>query len=234
MVDAEYTSDDHKFRENDAYAQAKYDITMRWLGRPAPGTRLLNIGCGGGLFTRLATDAGFAVEACEPDPAAHAIATRNAPPGVHVHLGGLFEAPFAPGAQLIVMHDVLEHIDDDARAVRTLRGLLSPNGRLILSVPALPVLFGLHDELLGHHRRYHRRSLTQVTAPSFRIERLRYFGFTMIPITLLLSRLLRRPYPAEAATGPSALGRAFAAMCALEARIPTPLGTSLICELTPR
>ena len=79
MVDVEYTTDDHEFRESDDYARAKYAITLRWLG-PARHRRLLNIGCGGGLFNRLAHDAGFAVEACEPDPVAHRIALATAPP----------------------------------------------------------------------------------------------------------------------------------------------------------
>src|SRR5262245_8076285 len=70
VVDLAYTADDHAFRESDEYAQAKYDITLRWLG-PGQGRRLLNIGCGAGLFNELAHRAGFAVEACEPDPEAY-------------------------------------------------------------------------------------------------------------------------------------------------------------------
>jgi 2-polyprenyl-3-methyl-5-hydroxy-6-metoxy-1,4-benzoquinol methylase len=234
MVDAAYTDQDHQFRENDDYARAKYDITLRWLG-PAgsPPRRLLNIGCGAGLFNEMAADAGFVVEACEPDPAAHAFAAENASGAVTVHLGGVFDAPLTAGADVIVMHDVLEHIEDEAATVEALRRLVAPGGRLVISVPAMSSLFGLHDELLGHHRRYNKRSLRSAIEGSFRVERIRYFGMSLIPVTMWFSRWRRKPYPTDAATGPSLLGRAFAAVCAVEARVPLPLGTSLICEAIP-
>ena len=62
---------------------AKYDITLRWLG-PPEGRRLLNIGCGTGLFNGIAANAGFHVEACEPDPMAYKVARAEAAPGVTV------------------------------------------------------------------------------------------------------------------------------------------------------
>jgi SAM-dependent methyltransferase len=235
MRDASYTAVDHGLRENDAYAKAKYDITMRWLGAaPTPTTRLINIGCGAGLFNRIAREAGYLVEAWEPDPDAYAIAAADARTGVTVHLGGLMDATPSAGADVVVMHDVLEHIHDDAEAARQLASLVAPAGRVVISVPALASLFGLHDDLLGHHRRYNRRTLRQALGSEFEFDQLRYFGMTLIPVTLVLSRLLRRPYPAAAAGKPSLFGRAFAAVCQLEARVPTPIGTSLICRLHPR
>jgi 2-polyprenyl-3-methyl-5-hydroxy-6-metoxy-1,4-benzoquinol methylase len=233
MVDATYTADDHQFRENDQDARAKYEITLRWLGAGA-SRKLLNIGCGGGLFNELASNAGFDVAACEPDPQAHALALAAAPPGVTVHLGGLFEAGLPADADVVVMHDVLEHIEDDASAVAKLAQLVAPGGRIVISVPAMQSLFGLHDERLGHYRRYSRRSLRRALAPSFEIQRMRYFGLSLIPVTLAFSKLMRRPYPTGAAQGPSLVGKMFAVVCRVEGQVPLPLGTSLICEATRR
>jgi len=227
MVDEEYTADDHEFRENDHYARAKYDITLRWLGA-AQSRQLLNVGCGAGLFNELAHTAGFKVEACEPDPAAHAVAAAAAPKDVTVHLGGIFDAPITPGADLIVMHDVLEHIEDDAAAVTRMAELLAPDGRVVISVPAIQKLFGLHDEMLGHYRRYDRRSLTRVLEREFNVERTRYFGFAFIPVTAYFSRYRRRPYPTSSAGGTSIVGRAFETVCRAEARVPVPFGTSVL------
>jgi 2-polyprenyl-3-methyl-5-hydroxy-6-metoxy-1,4-benzoquinol methylase len=231
VVDVSYTAEDHQFRESDDYARAKYDITLRWLG-PARGRSLLNIGCGGGMFNRLASDAGFAVEACEPDPVAHAAAVESAPEGVTVHLGGLLDSSMTEGADVVVMHDVLEHIEDEAAAVDALCRLVDAKGTLIVSVPALQSLFGMHDERLGHFRRYDRRSLRRAFGSRLHIERMRYFGFSLIPVTLAYSRLLRRPYPTDAAAGPSLIGKAFGVVCRVESRVPAVLGTSLICEAT--
>jgi 2-polyprenyl-3-methyl-5-hydroxy-6-metoxy-1,4-benzoquinol methylase len=227
VVDADYTAQDHSFRENDHYAGAKYDITLRWLG-PGRGRRLANIGCGAGLFNRMAADAGFTVEACEPDPAAYELAAESAPDGVVVHCAGLFDAPIAAGADVVVMHDVLEHIEDEAGAVARLAELVAANGALVISVPALQQLFGLHDEMLGHYRRYTRGQLKAALEPAFTIDRTRYFGFTFIPVTAYFSRWKRKPYPTGPAGQESFVGKAFAAACRVEARVPTPVGTSVL------
>lgn len=50
--------------------------------------------------------------------------------------------------------NVLEHLDDDAAAVRRLGRALAAGGRLILLVPQGPALFGSLDAALGHRRRY--------------------------------------------------------------------------------
>jgi len=55
--------------------------------------------------------------------------------------------------------NVLEHIDDDVEALRRMKQLLRPGGRVIVLVPALGVLFGPMDRAMGHHRRYTMGSL---------------------------------------------------------------------------
>ena len=56
---------------------------------------------------------------------------------------------------LILMLDVLEHIDDDAAFLATtVRENLAPGGALLLSVPAWPSLMSSHDAALQHRRRY--------------------------------------------------------------------------------
>jgi SAM-dependent methyltransferase len=234
MVDVIYTYNDHAFREHDAYARGKYDITLRWLSsRSARGRKLFNVGCGNGLFNQLATDQGYRVEACEPDPDAALIAKRTAPDGVVIHPCDLFGLPVDEPADVVVMHDVLEHIDDDRAAAGRLRELIVPGGVLVLSVPGLPFLFGRHDELLGHHRRYLKPSLRSALEPHFRIDRLRYYGMSLVPLTLWVSRIRRASYPTAAATS-GFVGRVFDGVCRAEAAVPTPVGTSLMCLATAR
>jgi SAM-dependent methyltransferase len=233
VPDDGYTADDHEFRDDDAYAKAKYAITLRWLG-PAAGRSLRNVGCGSGLFNEMAAAAGFVVEGWEPDGEACARARASSPPGVVVHHAGLDAVPADRGADVVVLHDVLEHIDDDAGAVRRLRAILAPTGTLVVSVPAHMWLFGYHDEQLGHFRRYTPRTLRAVLEPEFRVRRLRSFGFAFIPVTLVFSRWRRAPYPTGAAGKPGLVGRVFRAACGLEARLALPLGTSVISEAVPR
>ena len=54
----------------------------------------------------------------------------------------------------MVRCNVIEHIDDDNRAVAHLTNALTPGGHLFILVPALRQLYGELDRLAGHHRRY--------------------------------------------------------------------------------
>jgi SAM-dependent methyltransferase len=198
-----------------------------------PGSLLYNVGVGSGYFNHLAASRGLSVIGCEPDPDACTAARETAPVGCEILNVGL-EA-FAQGrlpAAFVVMHDVLEHIDDDASAVQSLRRLVADDGVVVVSVPALNSLYGRHDEELGHYRRYTTKSLLRVLSPHFHVRRLQWYGMASIPIAFYFSRWKRQPYPVGATK--SLVGNAYAAVCAIESRIPEPIGTSLIVELTPR
>ena len=224
-----YVAADHLARDNDAYAFGKYQVTLRWLRDLPRGAPIANIGCGSGVFNRLAAAAGFRVLAFEPDPDAFAIADATRPAGCVVENRGLAELEEVGAVGALVLHDVLEHIEDDAQAVAHLARLCSDGcQRIVLSVPALPRLFGYHDEQLGHFRRYTRRSLSEVLCSRFDIGRLRSYGFSGIPITWWFSKIRRHPYPT--ATSRSAMTRVMSRWWELEARVPTPIGTSLLCD----
>lgn len=57
-------------------------------------------------------------------------------------------------ADSILSVNVLEHIEDDQRAIANLISVLKPGGHVMLSVPALPFLYNDLDRLAGHVRRY--------------------------------------------------------------------------------
>lgn len=226
----DYTIADHEFRDDDVYALGKYRLTARWLAALDTRGTLFNIGCGAGQFNAMAVDLGYTVHAFEPDPQAFGLAVANLPSKrCDVQQLGVADIPGEHVADVIVMHDVLEHIEDEGAAVARLAKLLKPDGALILSVPALPLLFGYHDEQLGHFRRYTRRTLRAALESAFRIDRLRYYGTTLVPVTLWYSRLRRKPYPTADAAGGGITGKVLALACRAEERVPGPIGTSLIC-----
>lgn len=231
----EYTTADHAYRDSDQYAAGKYRLTARWLerSRSGPGD-LFHIGCGTGVFNRTATELGYSVRAFEPDPVAAEIARSRAPRGCVVESHGLQEIAGDGVADVIVMHDVLEHISDDAMALSHLRRLLRDDGLLVISVPALPCLFGYHDEQLGHYRRYTRRSLVARLQVHFTVDACRSYGMMFIPITWLVSRRLRRPYPTKSVGSGFFVGGIVRLLCWLESVVPTPIGTSLVIRARPR
>lgn len=69
----------------------------------------------------------------------------------------------------------LEHIEDDLKVLRTIRECLSPDGRIVIYVPAFPFLFSNMDRHVGHYRRYTRKSLAAVLLQSgFQVQSYQY------------------------------------------------------------
>lgn len=88
---------------------------------------------------------------------------------------------YLPTYECVLALDVIEHLDDDRQAVRQLGRLLNKNGRLIISVPALPELFSEFDEVQGHRRRYTAQSLRSCLEESCLIvEDVRWWGQWMV------------------------------------------------------
>jgi SAM-dependent methyltransferase len=84
----------------------------------------------------------------------------------------------------------LEHIEDDLRALRTIHECLAPGGRIVLYVPALPMLFSNMDHRVGHYRRYTRKSLsTALSDAGFRVHSFEYVDSIGV-ITSLIYKFL--------------------------------------------
>jgi SAM-dependent methyltransferase len=230
---------DFEVRADDPYAMAKYAIALAWLGEVRT-LRTLVVGSGSGELACFLAQRGAEVLAIDVDEASVGFTRRTAARLGAVLRTGVSTLEGFDGAarfDLVVATDVLEHIADDAAAVAKLKGLLAPGGRLLLTVPALPALFGYHDEILGHFRRYSRPGLRRLVegggGGAVRVRQARYFGLFLIPVALLLSRLLRRPYPvaqlgARARRATSPLGLLLRGLLALERRVAFPAGTSLL------
>ena len=81
--------------------------------------------------------------------------------------------PLGQQFDTVVCMNVIEHVEDDAGALRNIRGALRDTGRAIVLVPQGPGLYGSLDEALGHVRRYTEEQLIAVGQQAgFRIVRL--------------------------------------------------------------
>jgi SAM-dependent methyltransferase len=93
-------------------------------------------------------------------------------------------------AASVGLFDVLEHIEDEAAALKLIHSILEPSGRLFLTVPSYQFLFSSEDYAAGHFRRYTIPQLSRVLAKSgFRIEFSSYF-FAPLPPLIFLSRTI--------------------------------------------
>jgi len=82
-------------------------------------------------------------------------------------VGSLEATPLESASSDVVLAlDVLEHLDDDAAGLREAFRLLKPGGLLVITVPAMPSLWGQQDVISHHRRRYTEASLYQTFARS--------------------------------------------------------------------
>ena len=204
------------------------------LHRRTPLRRILDVGCGDGLFFERLGQFGQ-VEGLEPD--ASLLLDPRWRSKIQV-------GPLGPGFQpdepfdLVLMLDVLEHIEDDGEALEAAFKALKPGGHLLVTVPALPWLWSRHDEANEHHRRYLPSTLRRTLLDAgLTIITLRYaFFWTVAP--LLARRWLS---PADSRVGvadyavtipPEPLNRALTYLSRREHAIGQvlrwPLGSSLM------
>ncbi len=229
----QYQYDDLKSRDNDFYAQIKYDLILDLLRDRRMS--ILNAGCGAGDLSFLLSKFGHTVTGIDPSEEYICLAKEKAKKMNDKENNVFFVdsiESYSPNQKFdcVITTDVLEHIEDDKNAMSKLSSLVRPGGIIITAVPAMPSLFGMHDESLGHFRRYSRRSLAELAECSGNIEikKIRYFAFSLIPVCWLYSKFLRKSYPIG--DGSSGLvSSLLKVILRVEKRIYTPLGISLIC-----
>jgi SAM-dependent methyltransferase len=91
---------------------------------------------------------------------------------------------------IIVMMDVLEHIEDDYAILEDIKKRLGKNAHYFITVPAFMSLWSGHDIFLGHYRRYRLNMLEQLLgSQSCEIKGLYYIYGSIFPLVWLIRRL---------------------------------------------
>jgi SAM-dependent methyltransferase len=148
--------------------------------RPYLGRDILEVGIGHGSYYEYLGKLG-SYRGVDIDPA-NVEASRARYPGGNFALADIcseeFRAHFQPGSvDTVVCCNVIEHIEDDNRAVANIANALVPGGHLLILVPALQQLYSDLDRLAGHHRRYDKPLMLKACAGApVEILELRYFN----------------------------------------------------------
>lgn len=198
---------------------------------------ILEAGCGTGGNLKLLGSFGK-LDAFEFDETSRNTAEKKS--DMTIPFGALpDEMPF-PDAKydLIALLDVLEHIGPDQASLTALGDKLKADGRILVTVPAMPWLWSKHDETHHHFRRYTRKSLRSVAqAAGLDVVRTSYFNFLLFPLAVinrLADKFMSSNDPGDKMPAPwlnAFLFRVFRIERHFIGTIPMPWGLSLFIIL---
>jgi SAM-dependent methyltransferase len=215
-----------------------HDYIARYAYLPAQA-RILEIGCGTGhnlaMLARFGT-----VEGSELDPAARAVANARFNGTIGAarlpELHDIADAAF----DMVAILDVLEHVEDDVAALKSIARRLKPGGRILITVPQYQWMWTGHDTANHHFRRYGKAGLRRVIAQAgLKADHLTSFNSLLFPLAAA-SRLVAKVRAREGsddAIPPAPVNRLFRTIFAAErhliGRVPMPPGVSLAVIASP-
>jgi SAM-dependent methyltransferase len=237
-MDTEYGARYRDLYERHWWWRARERLVLDTLHRhrpPAGWRRILDVGCGDGLFFD-ALDRLEGVELVEGVEPAHALVSPSGRHARRIHVVP-FDAGFDAGHRysLVLMLDVLEHLSDPVAALGHALSLLEPDGVFVATLPAFRALWTRHDDLNHHQTRYDRQSMRELAnRTGLRVDEARYF-FHWTAVAKLATRLVEAILPGEPASPtvpPAPINSALYALSRLEqcvaAALPIPFGSSLL------
>lgn len=170
------------------YYRSKAAALRRMVGGLAP-RRILDVGAGSGFFSRhllaaagaqsaLCVDIGYPGDRDDSEGGKPVLYRRDSGP---------------TDCDLVLMMDVLEHVDDDRGLVRHYAAKVPSGAHFLVTVPAFHFLWSGHDVFLEHKRRYRlgeieaamREAGLQVVSGAY------YFGF-IFPLAAAIRLATRR------------------------------------------
>lgn len=160
------------------YYVAKGNALLQFLDGYA-AREILDVGAGSGFFSKRLLCAGF----CER---ATCVDTAYSAERVEMHCGKqivYLRNTDHVTQDLILMMDVIEHVDDDVALIRAYTDHMPRGSMVLVTVPAFQFLWSGHDVFLEHKRRYTRASLHRaIDEAGLKVIRSRYFFSILLPV----------------------------------------------------
>ena len=130
--------------------------------------KILDFGAGIGTYADMIKDLGYTVDCVEVDPDMVKLLKKNHKVYEDIkQVKGKYD--------VIYSLNVLEHIEDDAKALADLKNCLTDKGEIVLFVPAFNITYNKLDVVSGHYRRYRKHDLQKLaTDTKLNLVRVRY------------------------------------------------------------
>lgn len=169
------------------YYKSKAQAMIGMLGSLNP-TSVLDIGAGSGFFSRLLLSTSQLKEAWCLD-----ISYENESDSQEADKPLYFRRSIESSqSDLVLLMDVLEHVDDDIALLRTYSEKTPAGSHFLISVPAFQSLWSAHDVFLEHKRRYTLKQLEKtVNAAGLEIQKSAYYFGLVLPLAATMRTISR-------------------------------------------
>jgi SAM-dependent methyltransferase len=156
--------------------------------------RMLEIGCGNGNILTYLEANGIDIEGGDIFIEGLRFC-RQRSNSANLYLLDILSLPFHNNFEIIGIFDVLEHIENDMKALSEINLALKPGGNLILTVPAYQLLWSPFDEGVGHKRRYGLKDIrAKLENSGFVVKKISFYVFFLFPIIAAI-RLITKALP---------------------------------------
>jgi 2-polyprenyl-3-methyl-5-hydroxy-6-metoxy-1,4-benzoquinol methylase len=185
------------------HRNAVFDRHFKTIVRSA--AQVGEVGCGSGLIlSHLANTYQKAADGFELN--LHALKLCPKLPG-NLYIYDIFQRhpDLVDRYDLLMMMDVLEHIEDEVSFLQAVQDHLKPGGFLILGVPMRQHLYSTYDKADGHFRRYSAKYLQSVVEKAgLSVQKTVQWGHAYLPVLLLRQQMLKN------VSGDAAIKQGFA------------------------
>ena len=179
----------YSLEENSFWFSHRNNCILEVARKFPPQDIFFDIGGGNGFVSRFLEDNGIATAVLEPGLQGCINSKKR---GLKRIICSTFEdAGFRHGTVFSAgMFDVLEHIENDRKALESLSQYFHKDGLLFITVPAYKFLWSKEDDDTGHFRRYTLAGLQNLLSVcGFRTEYSTYI-FSALPLPVFISRTL--------------------------------------------
>jgi SAM-dependent methyltransferase len=219
-----------------------WSLVRRFVAGPADcRLRICELGCGtGGNLAAVADRHDIVGVECSPHALDYA-RRRLGDRVIHGSLPGDVALP-SDSFDVVLLTDVLEHIEEDTQSAATAMRLLRPGGIVVATVPAYQWLYSPRDAHHHHFRRYSKRRFRALwSAPDTSTLLLSHYNSLLFPAAAaarLASKVVSQQAAGDLNVPPQPLNRLLAHIMRSEGnllgRLPMPFGLSLVAVVQKR
>lgn len=214
-----------------SYYSPLIKMKTNMISKMLEGKRVLEVGCGTGNLIRFLSNNELELMGSDISEK-YLNKAKKKNPSIDFFKADLLEDQswniFENFFDSVIASEVIEHIDDELKALKTIHSVLKPNGVLIVTVPAFNLLYSLLDKKIGHFRRYSKKSICKVLENAgFKIEKTFYWNFLGFLGWLITFKILKKDFQVtKKTTLPYILGK----WLKIESIKPTPIGLTIFVK----